>query len=175
MSPSPESMLAAGVLLVDDDTGFVETMAERLTLRNFKAVVANSGAEALAQLEKIPELDVVVLDIRMPGMDGIETLHEIKKNHPLLGVIILTGYATVKTSVEAMKTGAFEYLEKPYDIEQLVAIIKAALARKRKFEDRIFDAKIKPYCSGRERKRLITDLIDDAAGSGRRSRENEEK
>ena len=170
MSPSPESMLAAGVLLVDDDTGFVETMAERLTLRNFKAVVANSGAEALAQLEKIPELDVVVLDIRMPGMDGIETLHEIKKNHPLLGVIILTGYATVKTSVEAMKTGAFEYLEKPYDIEQLVAIIKAALARKRKFEDRIFDARIKPYCSESEREKLITGLIDEAAGRRPRSR-----
>ena len=175
MSPSPEGMPAAGVLLVDDDSGFVETMAERLALRNFKAVVANSGAEALAQLEKIPELEVVVLDIRMPGMDGIETLQAIKKNHPLLEVIILTGYPTVKTSVEAMKTGAFEYLEKPYDIEQLVAIIKEALARKRKFEDRIFDAKIKPYCSGRERQRLITGLVDEAAGSGRRSRENEEK
>jgi len=163
-------MRAAGVLLVDDDTRFVETMAERLALRKFRAVVANSGAEALAQLEKNPELDVVVLDIRMPGMDGIETLHEIKKNHPLLGVIILTGYASVKTSVEAMKAGAFEYLEKPYDIEQLVATITEALARKRKFEDRIFDARIKPYCSERERERLITGLIDGSAGRRRRSR-----
>jgi DNA-binding NtrC family response regulator len=150
-------------------------MAERLTLRNFKAVVASSGAEALAQLEKIPELDVVVLDIRMPGMDGIETLQEIKKKQPLLEIIILTGYPTVKTSVEAMKNGAFEYLEKPYDIEQLVATIKAALARKRKFEDRIFAARIKPYSSERERQRLITGLVDEAAGRGRRSTENEEK
>lgn len=157
-------MLAADVLLVDDDARFVETMADRLALREFRVIVANSGAEALAQLERRPELDVVVLDIRMPGMDGIETLQKIKKYHPLVGVIILTGYASVKTSVEAMKTGAFEYLEKPYDIEQLVATIKAAVARKRKVEDRIFDARIKPYCSERERKRLITGLRDGSAG-----------
>ena len=170
MNPSPESKLAAHVLLVDDDARFVETMAKRLALRNFRAVVANSGTEALAQLEKNPELDVVVLDIRMPGMDGIETLHEIKKHHPLLGVIILTGYASVKTSVEAMRAGAFGYLEKPYDIEQLVATITTALARKRKFEDRIFDARIKPYCSESEREKLITGLIDEAAGRRPRSR-----
>ena len=164
------------VLVVDDEPLARDRLRRLLAAvqADAECFFASNGEEALEQVA-VTEPDLLLLDIRMPGMDGIETLHEIKKNHPLLGVIILTGYATVKTSVEAMKTGAFEYLEKPYDIEQLVAIIKAALARKRKFEDRIFDAKIKPYCSGRERKRLITDLIDDAAGSGRRSRENEEK
>ena len=175
MSTSTESTLPASVLLVDDETSFVEAMAERLALRNFKAIVANTGDEALAQLEKNPELDVVVLDLRMPGMGGIETLNEIKKKHPLMSVVILTGHATVKTSVEAMKTGAFEYLEKPYDIEQLVATITAALARKRKFEDRIFDARIKPYCTGGERKKIIKGLIDEAAGNGRGSGEDDEK
>lgn len=165
MNPSPESMLAAGVLLVDDDTDLVKTMAERLALRNFRTVVANSGSEALAQLKNNPGLDVVVLDIRMPGMDGMETLLEIKKNHPLLGVIILTGYASIKTSVGAIKSGAFDYLEKPYDIEQLVVIINAALVGKKKFEDRIYDARIKPHCSERERERLITNIVNEATKS----------
>jgi len=162
MNLSPESMLPASILLVDDDTDFVENMAERLALRNYKVVVTNSGLEALAQLKKNPMLDVVVLDIRMPGMGGIETLNEIKKNYPLLEIIILTGYASIMTTIEAMNAGAFEYLEKPYDIEQLVAIINAALASKRKFEGRIYDARIKPYCSGRERERLITEILDEA-------------
>ena len=170
MNLSSESMLPASILLVDDDTDFVENMAERLALRNFRVVITKSGVEALAQLKKNPMFDVVVLDIRMPGMDGIKTLNEIKKNYPLLEIIILTGYASIKTSIEAMNAGAFEYLEKPYDIEQLVAIIDAALARKKKFEGRIYDARIKPYCSGREREKLIAEIIDEATGCRQKSK-----
>lgn len=156
--------MKCGLLLVDDDPCITAPMAERMAIRGFRVVVAGSGAEALGLLEKNSDMDVVVLDIRMPGMDGIETLHEIKKNYPLLGVIILTGHASVRTSVEAIKSGALEYLEKPYDIEQLVAILTAALARKREFEERIYDARIKPYCSDRERQGAISELLEEAAG-----------
>ena len=102
-------MISPFVLLVDDEVPFVETMTKRLSKRQLTVIAAYSGREALEKLEK-NAVDVVILDVKMPGMDGIETLKEIKGAHPLVEVIMLTGHATVETAVEGMRLGAFDYL-----------------------------------------------------------------
>jgi DNA-binding NtrC family response regulator len=111
------------VMLVDDEVSFVETMTKRLVKRDMTVLSANSGAEALAKLAEDDHVHVVVLDIKMPGMDGLETLKEIKKAHPLIEVILLTGHASVESSIEGMKLGAFDYLMKPCDVEVLRDIV----------------------------------------------------
>ena len=129
------------VLLVDDEKDFVETLAKRLKTRDFTVDCSLSGDEAVKWLET-NETDVVVLDVRMPGLDGIETLKAIKHMKPLVEVIMLTGHATVETAIEGMKLGAFDYLMKPTDMNDLVAKIKKAEARKRDQEERIRQAEI---------------------------------
>ena len=113
-------MISSFVLLVDDEVPFVETMTKRLSRRQLMVLPAYSGREALEKLKK-NAVDVVILDVKMPGMDGIETLREIKKAHPLVEVIMLTGHATVETAVEGMRLGAFDYLMKPCEIDELLA------------------------------------------------------
>lgn len=131
------------VMLVDDEVPFVDTMTKRLSKRNLDIVAAHSGYEALEKLQaKDLKVDVVILDVKMPGMDGIETLREIKKAHPLVEVIMLTGHATVETGIEGMKLGAFDYLMKPCDIEQLMSKVMEAKAKKRAHEDKILQARI---------------------------------
>ena len=130
------------VLLVDDEVPFVETMTKRLSKRQLVVVPAYSGREALEKLEK-NGVDVVILDVKMPGMDGIETLREIKKAHPLVEVIMLTGHATVETAVEGMRLGAFDYLMKPCEIEELLAKVGEAKEKKSKHEQKIIDARMK--------------------------------
>ena len=103
---------------------------------------AYNGPECLAALEQ-KEVDVVILDIKMPGMDGIETLREIKKRFPLVEVIMLTGHGTTETAVEGMKLGAFDYLLKPADFKDLTAKLEAARERKDKQEERIRKAEEK--------------------------------
>ena len=142
-------MVIANVLIVDDEVGFVETMAERLNLRNLDTVSAFNGAEALDHLAKKPDIEVVLLDVKMPGMDGIEVLREIKKQHPLVEVIMLSGQATVESAIEGMKLGAFDYLLKPCDLEQLLAKVKEAAAKKREHEEKIIEARVKEITSRR--------------------------
>uniref|UniRef100_A0A7C3Z9W2 Response regulator n=1 Tax=Desulfobacca acetoxidans TaxID=60893 RepID=A0A7C3Z9W2_9BACT len=129
------------VLLVDDEAQFVETLAQRLETRGFVVDTALSGDRCLAIL-KDKDMDVVVLDVQMPGRSGIDTLKEIKKLRPLTEVIMLTGHATVETAIEGMKLGAFDYLLKPTDIDDLVAKINKAHARKAEHEERILQATI---------------------------------
>jgi DNA-binding NtrC family response regulator len=129
-------MAVANVLLVDDEVPFVETMTKRLTKRDLNIVSAFEGQEAIETLEKGRDIEVVILDVKMPGMDGIEVLREIKKRHPLVEVIMLTGYATVESAIEGMKLGAFDYLMKPCDIEQLISKVREAAARKRQQENK---------------------------------------
>lgn len=129
------------VLLVDDEKDFVETLAKRLKTRDFSVECTFSGDEAVKWLET-NESDVVVLDVRMPGLDGIDTLREIKRMKPLVEVIMLTGHATVETAIEGMKLGAFDYLMKPTDMNDLVDKINKAEARKRDQEERIRQAEI---------------------------------
>ncbi|MEJ5347327.1 MAG: response regulator [Desulfosoma sp.] len=131
------------VMLVDDEVPFVDTMTRRLSKRGLEILQAYSGFEALESLAKNQKVDVVVLDVKMPGMDGIETLREIKKAHPLVEVIMLTGHATVETAIEGMRLGAFDYLMKPCDIEELVGKVQEAKEKKARHEDKIMEAKAK--------------------------------
>ena len=135
-------MISPFVLLVDDEVPFVETMSKRLTKRQLMVLSAYSGREALEKLEK-NAVDVVILDVKMPAMDGIETLREIKKSHPLVEVIMLTGHATIETAVEGMRLGAFDYLMKPCEIEELLAKVGEAKEKKSKHEQKIMDARMK--------------------------------
>ena len=91
-------------------------MTKRLAKRDLTVVSAHSGPESLTKIDHEDHVDVVILDVKMPGMDGLETLKEIKKGHPLIEVIMLTGHATIETGIEGMKLGAFDYLMKPCDI-----------------------------------------------------------
>lgn len=142
-------MALANLLLVDDEVPFVETMIKRLAKREFNVVAAYSGHEALEQLEKHHDIEVVILDVKMPVMDGIETLYEIKKKHPLTEVIMLTGHATVETGIEGMKLGAFDYLMKPCDMNVLVSKVEEAAAKKRKHDEKIIEARMKEIVSRR--------------------------
>ncbi len=113
------------VLLVDDEEDFVQTLAERLELRNVRATLAYDGAGALEALENA-DVDVVVLDVRMPGLSGIEVLKRIKSARPDLPVILLTGHGDTRDGIEGMRQGAFDYLMKPLDIETLMEKLQEA-------------------------------------------------
>ena len=131
------------VLVVDDEVDFLETIVNRLKKRKLDATGVTSGEEALELLgEKL--FDVVLLDIKMPGgIDGIEALREIKKIQPIAEVILLTGHASVETSIEGMRLGAFDYLLKPVKFEDLLQKMAAAFEKKDSHEKKIRDAKIK--------------------------------
>ncbi len=124
------------VLLVDDEKDFLATLVKRLGRRQVGAEAVTSGEEGLAFLDK-HEVDVVVLDVRMPGMDGLSVLREIKRRYPLVEVIMLSGHADAQTAVQGMEMGAFDYLLKPTDIEEMVYKIEDAHAKKRLQEERI--------------------------------------
>ncbi|NLI32377.1 MAG: response regulator, partial [Deltaproteobacteria bacterium] len=100
------------------------------------------GPEALEKLEKEKHVDVVILDVKMPGMDGIETLREIKARYPLVEVVMLTGHGTIETAIEGMKLGAFDYLLKPTNIDQLMAKVQEARGKKRAHEEKIMQARL---------------------------------
>jgi DNA-binding NtrC family response regulator len=142
-------MAIANVLLVDDEAPFVETMTKRLTKRKLEVKTALNGSEALKVLGKDPNVEVVILDVKMPGMDGVETLKEIKKRHPLVEVIMLTGHATVETAIEGMKLGALDYLMKPCEMDLLMAKVEEAAAKKRSQENKIVAARLKEITSRR--------------------------
>ena len=130
------------VLLVDDEEDFVEMLSLRLKELGEKVVVAYSGQEGLDTLTNT-SMDVVILDIKMPGMDGIETLREIKKQFPLVEVIMLTGHGSTETAVQGMKLGAFDYLLKPADFSDLSEKLEGARKRKDEQEERIRKAEAK--------------------------------
>ena len=113
------------VLFVDDEEDFVTTMVERLTLRDLGGEVALSGSEALTKIEAEAP-DVMVLDLRMPGMDGMEVLRRVKKMCPRIEVIIMTGHGSEQDEEEARRLGVFDYLRKPVDFNRLVAAIRNA-------------------------------------------------
>lgn len=136
-------MTIAKVLLVDDEPGFVETMVKRLNKRDLDIVPAYNGQEALDRLATDSQIEVVILDIKMPVMDGMEALAKIKAKHPLVEVIMLTGHATVESGIEGMKMGAFDYLMKPCDTDELVVKVEEAAARKRKQEEKIMEARLR--------------------------------
>ena len=136
-------MMQPSVLLVDDEVAFVETLVKRLTKRDVKVASAHSGPAALEKLAASGPtgIDVVILDVKMPDMDGIEALARIKEEHPLIEVIMLTGHATVESAIEGMKRGAFDYLMKPCEIDVLLAKLNEAADKKREHEDKILEAR----------------------------------
>ncbi|MCP3872763.1 MAG: response regulator [Desulfobacteraceae bacterium] len=142
-------MIDANVLLVDDEKAFVETMAKRLEKRKLMIAKAFTGEEALEHISVHPKVEVVILDVKMPGMNGREVLKEIKKHYPLIEVIMLTGHATVESGIEGMKLGAFDYLTKPCDIDNLIAKVDEASNKKRRHEEKIMDARMKEITSRR--------------------------
>jgi DNA-binding NtrC family response regulator len=129
-------MYPVKILLVDDEIPFVKTLTKRLSRRELNIITAFSGQEALAQLEKDPGIEIIVLDIKMPGMNGLRTLEEIKREHPLVEVIILTGHSTVDSAIRGMRLGAFDYLVKPCDIDQLISRMQEAAEKKRRLEEK---------------------------------------
>ena len=145
--------MAISVLLVDDEEAFVQTLAKRLALRRFNVYTATRKNRVYETLSG-NLIDVVLLDVRMPDLDGIEATKDIKAAYPLIEVILLTGHASMEASLEGMKLGAFDYLLKPVNIDELVYKIEDAHRKKELQEEKI------------RRLRDQTDDTNDEAGSG---------
>lgn len=133
--------MAIKVLVVDDEENFVELLAERLEARGFQVRTALNGSDAVSIIAA-EDVDVVLLDVMMPGKDGITTLKEIKSVKPLTEVIMLTGHGTVETGIAGMKLGAYDYLLKPTEIERLQQKLNEAHKRKEDQENRIRQAEV---------------------------------
>ena len=132
------------VLVVDDEDEFREVTTKILSKRGLQVQGAESGEKALAILEH-SRIDVVLLDVKMPGMDGIETLRQIRSRKPLVEVVLLTGHASVESGIEGMKLGAFDYLMKPIDIEPLLEKLSGAYDKKRLHQEKIEQAQLKKH------------------------------
>lgn len=129
------------VLIVDDEQDFLETIVKRLKRRKIQATGVGSGKQALEILQH-QHFDVVILDVRMPGMDGLETLKELKRTMPLMEVIMLTGHASVESGMQGMQLGAFDYVMKPADIDDLIEKVRQAHERKSLHEDKLRQSKV---------------------------------
>mgnify|MGYP001309503136 FL=1 len=117
------------ILLVDDEVAFANNLLKLLSKRGYDAVVVYNGADAVNMVGE-KEFDVIILDMKMPGMDGIATLKEIKKKVPLVEVVILTGHGSVESGIEGMQLGAFDFLMKPVSIDDLQEKVSEAYRRK---------------------------------------------
>jgi len=130
------------ILLVDDDAEFAKALAERMESRGLDVDTAESGTSALEQIEK-SSYDAIILDLAMPGLDGIETLKRLLKRQPELQIILLTGHATLEKGIEAVKIGAADFLEKPADFKKLMEMIKKAKDQKMLLVEDKIENKIK--------------------------------
>lgn len=119
------------LLVVDDEEDFVELFVNRFRKRGLEVHGVHGGKEALEFLKTGGSVDVVILDVKMPGMDGMETLREIKKHHPGLEVIMLTGHGSVESGIQGMSHGAYDYVMKPFKIDDILSRIRKAYERKR--------------------------------------------
>ncbi|MBC8199638.1 MAG: response regulator [Desulfobacteraceae bacterium] len=137
--------MKAKILIVDDEEKFVNSLAERLSIRDYDATTSVSGQDAIEKVSGY-NFDVVMLDVVMPGMDGLEVLREIKRIKPLTEVIMLTALPNVEIGVEAMKRGALDYILKPCEIEELISKIDRGHARKTEQEERISAAEVSGRC-----------------------------
>lgn len=124
------------LLIVDDEDRFLLTTRKILTRKGYDVLSANSGQRALEMLKE-HAVQIVVLDVKMPGMDGLATLREIKRLYPFMEVIMLTGHATVPSAVEGMQSGASDYLMKPIDMDLLVEKVEEAVARRRASDKKV--------------------------------------
>jgi len=117
------------ILLVDDEVRFLATLAERLSLRRFDVITATNGLEALEKARGA-NLDLALVDLKMPGMDGEELLGKLKQEHPLMEVVILTGHGSEESKARCEDAGSYEYLQKPCETEELVAVLRAAFEKR---------------------------------------------
>ncbi len=124
------------MMLVDDEERFLSTTKKLLSRKGYDVVTAGSGAEALESLGSL-NVHVVILDVKMPGMDGLETLKTIKKRFPLVEVIMLTGHGTVESAVDGLKAGATDYLMKPTDVSDLIKKAEEAFEKRQRLEEKI--------------------------------------
>lgn len=129
------------ILLVDDEKDFIDALAQRLEIRDYDVSVAYSGESAL-EIFKNNKLDIVILDVQMPGLSGVETLQRIKEIAPLAQVIMLTGNATVENAIKGMKNGAYDFLMKPVEIDSFEKKINEAFKIKEEHVERIRMAEV---------------------------------
>ena len=125
-TPQKQSTPQVSLLLVDDEVGFVEVLSKRITRRGMTVTAASSGAEAIQTLRR-RDFDVAVLDLKMEDMDGIEVLKIFKKMAPAMPVIMLTGHGSESSARDGIQFGAYDYLTKPYELEDLIQKIKQAI------------------------------------------------
>jgi DNA-binding NtrC family response regulator len=130
------TMVKMRLMLVDDEERFLQTTQKLLAKQGYDAITASGGLECLQKLEQ-ELVHVVILDVKMPDLDGVETLKRIKQKFPMVEVIMLTGHATTESAVEGMKSGATDYLIKPADIEVLIAKAEEAFTRRLDLERKI--------------------------------------
>ncbi len=138
--------MKARLLIVDDEEQFVEAFSARLSMRNYEVTTSLTGEDAIEKITNY-NFDVVILDVRLPGIEGTAVLREIKNLKPLTEVIMLTGHGTVEMAIEGMKLGAFDFLMKPSETEDLIRKIDKAHDRKAEQEDRIRSAKLSGFAS----------------------------
>ena len=133
-------MITTKLLMIDDEESFVSALSKRLAVRDIAVIPAFSGQEGLKRLAEDTSIEVALLDVKMPEMDGIETLKRIKAIHPLVEVIMLTGHATFETAIQGMKLGAFDYLMKPCEIDDLITKLEAAKKKHQEQLEKIMEA-----------------------------------
>ena len=124
-----EQEMEAKVLLVDDEQDFLDTLSNRLELRGLKVSAVTSGEQAVSEAQQ-QEYDAIIVDLSMPGIDGLETLRRIKANNPNAEIIMLTGHGSVASGVEAMKLGAGDFLQKPVELSELMSKIGEAKGKR---------------------------------------------
>ena len=149
------------VLLVDDEREFTAIISQRLIRRNYSVISACSGRDALTRLAQNNDIDVVILDVKMPELDGVETLKLIKKKWPLVEVLMLTAHSTIDSAISAIKLGAIDYMMKPIEMDQLVIKIDKAAGRKQHREKLIQDVYATPYLTRHEREEKIAEILKD--------------
>ena len=130
------------MMLVDDEERFLSTTKKLLERKGYDVMTASSGAEALEKIRS-QNIHVVILDVKMPGMDGNATLKEIKRQFPLIEVIMLTGHATIESAVNGLKSGAIDYLMKPADINEIIEKAEQAFEKRQDLEEKIRVARMR--------------------------------
>jgi DNA-binding response OmpR family regulator len=134
-------MPITNVLIIDDEERFLQTTQKLLEKQGYTVYTATDGLSGMTRL-KVKRIDVVILDVKMPGMDGVAVLRKIKADFPLVEVVMLTGHSTVESAIEGLKLGAFDYLTKPCDIPVLIQKIDAAGDKKKSAEEKIRKARL---------------------------------
>jgi DNA-binding NtrC family response regulator len=149
------------VLLVDDGSGFVADLTRRLAGHNCSVTAVRGAGDVFGRLSEDRDIEVVLLNFDESAFDGVKILQGIKKNWPLVEVIVVTGHAAIDAAVNAVKFGASEYLPKPLDIEKLVHLLEKAASRKRRRDKLILDIYMTPYMTRREREKRIAGILSD--------------